>query len=44
MGAAWAWRRCFPGPADRFAAAVREVMARDERILARKFADRWLLK
>lgn len=38
------WRRWRPGPAERFAAAVHEVMARDERILARKFADRWLLR
>ncbi|KAL4433769.1 hypothetical protein ABPG75_000210 [Micractinium tetrahymenae] len=38
------WRRWRPGPAERFATAVHEVMARDEHILARKFADRWLLK
>ena len=44
MGGRWAWRRRFPSPADRFAAVVRQVMARDERILARKYCDRWLLR
>lgn len=38
------WRRWRPGPAERFAAVVHEVMARDPHILARKFADRWLLR
>ena len=44
LGVSWAWRKLFPGPADRFAAVVRQVMARDPHILARKYCDRWLLK
>lgn len=33
-----------PKPEDRFAQVVFDVMARDHGILARKFADRWLVK
>lgn len=33
-----------PAPADRFAAVVYAAMQRNPHILARKFADRWLLK
>jgi hypothetical protein len=40
----WAWRKFFPDPADRFAAVVRAVMSQNESILARKYADRWLLR
>lgn len=49
MCARWLWgrlRRCIwgPTPGDKFAAVVLQVMASDQRILARKFCDRWLLK
>lgn len=43
-GAVWAWRRVRPGPAEKFAAVVQQVMSADPHILARKYCDRWLLK
>lgn len=44
MGVTWVWRKLVPSPADKFAAVVREAMAKDPHILARKYCDRWLLK
>ena len=44
MGVGWVWHKLFPSPGDKFARVVEEVMRKDERILSRKFADRWLLK
>lgn len=36
--------RLRPSPADRFAEVARDVMARDPHILARKYADRWMVR
>ncbi|KAK9800174.1 hypothetical protein WJX73_003425 [Symbiochloris irregularis] len=38
------WRRLFPTPSDKLANAVHKVMIQDHGILARRYADRWMVK
>jgi hypothetical protein len=44
LGCQWVWRRFHPPADEKFAAVVRAVMSREPTILARKYADRWLLR